>query len=231
MAVGLPTTKAGGGAPVAVWRKGSGSKRLAAALVTAVAAGAALGIVMAAGSGSRDPPAAGSRRSPAAPATFAALTHGTPLPVASLPRVVEGFIDRVAPMMGMSAVTASHGVRLVRSSMGPADFAMYAFLGDRGRPCFYVPRYGGICASIPQSLLTGFYWLIGGGGGGQPSYLIALAADEIQQVSLDVAGESIPVSLRENVAFAEYPVTRATSATVTAHYANGDTRSASLALR
>jgi hypothetical protein len=195
---------------------------MAAALLTAGVAGAALGIVVAAG---------GSGAAPAAPVTFSAVTDGKALPVASLPRFVQGFIDHVAPLMGMQAARASRGVRLVRRSMGTADFAMYAFLDDRGRPCFYVPKYGGICATTLQSSVPGFYWLIGGGGEGQPSYLMALAADEIRRVSLGVGGENIPVSLRKNVAFAEYPVTRAKSATVTVLYANGDTQSASLALR
>jgi hypothetical protein len=110
----------------------------------------------------------------------------------------------------------------------PADFSMYAFLTDRSRPCFYVPKYGGFA---PQPLRVHCLASIGGGGGGQPSYLMALAADEIQRVSLNVAGVNMPVSLRRNVAFAEYPVTRAESATVTGHYADGDTHSASLALR
>jgi hypothetical protein len=228
---------------VAIWRRASRRKRLAAALVTAVVAGAALGIQVAAGpSGATALHVTGAAPgsqvttgrpggAPAARVIFSALTHGKPLPVASLPRSVQGFIDHVAPMMGMKVATASRRVRLVRTSMGRADFSMYAFLSRRGRPCFYVPRFGGICATTLRSSLPGFYWLIGGGGGGQPSYLMALAADEIRRLSLNAAGENISVSLSKNVAFAAYPVTRAKSATVTALYRNGDTQVASVALR
>jgi hypothetical protein len=130
----------------------------------------------------------------------------------------------------MKAAAASRRVRLARTSMGPAEFSMYALLNRRGHPCFYVPRYGGICATTLQSSLPGFYWLIGGGGDGQPSYLMALAADEIRRLSLKVAGENIQVSLHGNVAFADYPLTRAKHALVTAFYADGDRQSASLAL-
>ncbi len=150
----------------------------------------------------------------------------------SLPGSVQRFVDGVAPVMQMSAATAIGRVHLVRRSMGAAGLSIYAFLDLAGRPCFYVPTDGGICATIPHTSPPGFHWLIGTNGNGAPGYLIALAADSIRQVSLRVDGKPVPVSLRHNVVFAQYPnAARAKRAAVTVRYAGGRRRSARLALR
>jgi hypothetical protein len=203
-------------------------KRLAAALAGVIVAGGALGFAVTSGGSSAAPARAVSF---SGPVRFSRLARGTPLAVAAVPRAMDGFIDRFSAPMGMKAEAVSQRVHLARSAMGPARLSMYVFLNDHGRPCFYVPTFGGVCDTPPETSPPGFYWLIGGNGDGQPSYLMALADDAIRAISLKIGGREIPVSLRDDVAFADYPATSAPSAAVTVRYANGRTTRATLALR
>jgi hypothetical protein len=168
-----------------------------------------------------------------APPTFSALSNGQAVPAVSLPSDVERFINLAAPDMGMTPATASTRVHLIRSSMGAAGLDMYAFADNVGRPCFDVPTEGGTCdsdSSDSQTATPGFYWLLGGGDGGNaPSYLIGIAGDNVQTITLTIDGNDVPVSLQKNVAFTEFPNT-AKNATITVQYTNGDEKSDSLAL-
>jgi hypothetical protein len=114
--------------------------------------------------------------------------------------------------------------------MGATALAAYAFVDNQGRPCIYVPTEAGICATSPQPPTPGFYWWIGGGDGGSTSsYLLGIAADNVQRVTLRVDGQSVPVSVKNEVAFAKYP-SSAHSATVTVNYRNGRQTTDSLPL-
>ena len=164
-------------------------------------------------------------------ATFSAVTRGSALSSGSLPSDVQSFVSQAAQAMGISTATASTRIHYVRGSMGTAGLDMYAFVDDLGRPCFYVPTFGGACETISNTTPHGFEWLIGGSDVGSPSYLVALVGDDVRAVSLKIEGANIPVSVQDNGAFAQYRNTTANSAIVTVEYANGTQVSASLALK
>jgi hypothetical protein len=79
----------------------------------------------------------------------------------------------------------------------------------------------------PTNTLTStpdFYWKLGGGNGGdEPSYLIGFAGTDVQSVSLTVDGSSVPVNMRDSVAFAQY-TNSAKTATIVVTCSNGSTK-------
>lgn len=202
------------------WRLVKSKRVIMAALAVAAAIGVTLGVLA----------APGRSVSPQGPFTFAALTNGSPVASASLPADVQTLISLVAPKTGEDASTLSQNVHLVRQSLGPKGLDVYAFEDNSGDPCFDVPAEGGTCGFSAESQTPGLYFRIGGGNGGnEPSYLFALASDNIQSIDLTVDGNDRPVSIENNIAFASYPNT-AKTATVTVHYTNGSTSSDSLSL-
>lgn len=208
----------------------SGPKLLAAGLVVTVAAGAGLGFVVGFGR-STDVASADQADAHAVTVKFSALTHGKPVPAGSLPSPVLHFLNDAAPVVGLTLETASRRVHLLRKSMGSARLDIYAFTDRLGRPCFFVPTDGGMCATIPNASPPSFDWIIGKYRTGSLSYMIALVGTDVRAVKLSVAGNTIPVSLKHSVAFAQFRNSKAKSAAVTIRYSGGTTESASLALR
>lgn len=128
-----------------------------------------------------------------------------------LPAEVRKFVIYAAGASHISRDAALARVKILRSNVGSARGGLYAFVGDSGAPCFILTHYGGTCATAGSS---GLAWVIGGGGqDGNPDVLIALAPDDVTAVSLTVDGRNVPVSLHQNVAYAEFP-TGSTSAEV-----------------
>lgn len=99
---------------------------------------------------------------------------------------------------------AASGVRLLRSDLGVGARDAYAFRASTGAICFYLTEEVGACPNRPDMGDAGLQWTIGGGDGATPANLFALAADDVTAVDLTVDGKPVPVSLANNVAFAEF---------------------------
>jgi hypothetical protein len=161
-----------------------------------VAAGAIL-VVELAGSGS-----AGRAPSPGVSAGVAALDRLPP--ATDVPQSVVQFVDFVAPQRGSDPKQALARVRRLRSGLGKTHADLYAFRSGAGAPCFILVGEVGACARSASDGTPGLQWTIGGGMPGNPSDLVAIASDDVAAVGLAVDGAPIPVSLANNVAFAEY---------------------------
>jgi hypothetical protein len=166
-------------------------------VMVAVAAGAALVAQLArSGSASRPP-------SPGVSAGVAALDR---LPAATdVPQSVVQFVDFVAPQRDSDPQQALARIRRLRSGLGKTHADLYAFRSGTGAPCFILVGEVGACARSATDGTPGLQWTIGGGMPGNPSNLVAIASDDVAAVGLAVDGTPVPVSLVNNVAFAEYP--------------------------
>lgn len=160
--------------------------------------------------------------SPRSPESFAALVN-LPAP-AQVPQAVLEFANRAAPVMGVNASALVRRARLLRQNLGERSRSVWAFADDRGRPCYVVSDSGGGCATLDTISPAGLHWSVGGGYPDEPAPFFALADDSIAAVSLLVDGVDVPVSLKNNVAYATYPNT-AKIAVITAHYSDGSAQS------
>ena len=147
----------------------------------------------------------------------------------TLPTDVAQFIARAAVPTESKVENLEARVRLVRTNLGTQKSDVYAFSDDHGRPCIYVTKLLGSCATVANTNTPGFYWSIGGGYPNSPSSLIGIATDDIAKVVLTIDGDKVDVPLVNNLAFVEYP-SGARHASVTVTYGDGSEKTASLNL-
>lgn len=125
-------------------------------------------------------------------------------PVANVPPEVDEFIGFAARGPNVDQAKARAGLRLLRTGLGQDGKSVYAFRNELGSPCFVLAGEGGACAPKPENGTPGLHWLIGGGSADQPASLVGIVADDVTEVQLQVDGALVPVSIANNVAFAEY---------------------------
>jgi hypothetical protein len=132
-----------------------------------------------------------------------------------VPGDVRRFVAWAAGASHLSNETALARLKLLRSGVGSARSSLYAFVGGAGEPCFYLTHYGGTCGAAGSSASA---WVIGGGGqNGDPDVLVGLAPDDVTRVTLTVDGRSVPVSLNQNVIYAQFGTGAATAEVATTH--------------
>lgn len=123
-----------------------------------------------------------------------------------------------------SAAAPVDTVRLLRSGLGREGRSVYAYRSN-GVVCFLLTGEGGTCGN------PGFIWTLGGGDGvTDDGALVGVATDNVNDVRLVVDGNEVPVSLKDNVAYADLPL-GGSNATITVTYADGQTTRDSLALK
>ena len=149
---------------------------------------------------------------------------------ARLPDEVGAFVKYEAVVTQTDPATARAGVRKLRANLGEDHASVYAFRSRTGSPCFILTGYGGACAQDPRDGTPGLHWMIGGGHDDAPSVLAGVAGDDVSAVRLTVDGRSSPVSLVDNVVFAEFPRS-ATNATIRLSHRNGAQNSVDVSLR
>jgi len=158
---------------------------------------ALVGVRLAAsGSAGREPP-------PGVSAGVSALDRLPP--AGAVPPEVVRFVRAVAPQRGTDPDRALAQVRKLRTGLGVTHADLYAFRSATGAPCFILLGEVGLCPRSATDGSPGLQWTIGGGMPGNPSNLVAIASDDVAAVGLVIDGAPIPVSLANNVAFAEYP--------------------------
>lgn len=109
-----------------------------------------------------------------------------------------------APALGASVAEIMARVRLLRSGLGTHRRDVYA-LRINGAVCFLLTGEGGTCSSKDGT--SSFTWTIGGGDGiTDAGALVGIAADDVKEIGLVVDGVRIPVSLENNVAYADLPL-------------------------
>jgi len=124
---------------------------------------------------------------------------------ASIPPEVARFVDSAAQATASNAVEARGQIRVLRSDLGRAGRSVYGFLNVNGSPCVYVIGDSGFCAKRPADGTPGLHWAIGGGYAEVPSNLLGVASDDVVQVKLVIDGAEVPLSLKNNIAYAEFP--------------------------
>jgi hypothetical protein len=132
-----------------------------------------------------------------------------------LPAEVQRFVAFAAENTHISRDTALARVRLLRSGLGFARGDLYALVGGAGAPCFILTHYGGTCgvAGSGQSA-----WVLGGGGqDGNPNVLVGLTPDDVTAIRLTLDGRDVPVSLDQNVVFAQFPTGGKSAQIATTH--------------
>ncbi|HEX6699370.1 MAG TPA: hypothetical protein VF101_01420 [Gaiellaceae bacterium] len=167
------------------------------AVALAAAAAASAGAVVANAVLADDPPPAG------VSAGVSSLVRLPP--VSALPRPVARFVEVSARARATDPEGAKRRVRRLRSDLGTTHADVYAFANSAGAPCFILVDEVGLCPARPTDGSPGLQWTIGGGYPGSPSNLVGIASDDVVSVDLSVDGTSVPVSLRNNVVFGEYP--------------------------
>jgi hypothetical protein len=139
-------------------------------------------------------------------------------------------VAELARFAGSSPASAVAGLRRARAGVGQTNADIFAFRNDRGRACIVVLEWIGFCEPDEGSSTPGLDWSIGGGDADTPSRLIAVYSDDVVRVSLAVDGNAVPVSMANNVAYAEFPST-AGLATFTAFRADGRSNSVDISLQ
>jgi len=175
------------------------SRRTRLAFVAAATLGAAalVGVRLAAsGSAGQEPP-------PGVSAGVSALDRLPP--ARAVPPEVVRFVRAVAPQRATDPERALGQIRRLRAGLGKTRADLYAFRSATGAPCFILVGEVGLCPRSATDGSPGLQWTIGGGMPGNPSNLVAIASDDVAAVGLAVDGTPVPVSLVNNVAFAEYP--------------------------
>jgi hypothetical protein len=86
-------------------------------------------------------------------------------------------------------------IRRLRAGVGRD---IYGFKDGAGSFCLLYVGFASNCATLDDLRQTRARWTIGAGT------LIALVTDDVEKVGLTVDGRSYPVSLINNVAFAQY---------------------------
>jgi hypothetical protein len=165
--------------------------------VATLGAAALVGVRLA-GSGS-----AGQEPPPGVSAGVSALDRLPP--ARAVPSEVVRFVRAVAPQRGTDPERALRQIRRLRTGLGKTRADLYAFRSATGAPCFILVGEVGLCPRSATDGTPGLQWTIGGGMPGNPSDLVAIASDDVAAVGLAVDGTPVPVSLANNVAFAEYP--------------------------
>jgi hypothetical protein len=131
----------------------------------------------------------------------AALDH---LPILSvLPGEIANSVQRLAAFDGTDAAAASHAVRLTHGTLGSRD-GIYAFKDSRGNVCI-IEAVSLFCNPDGGTSTPGINWGIGGGDAQNPSRFVAVYSDDVAGISLTVDGSDVPVSMRNNIAYAEFP--------------------------
>jgi hypothetical protein len=148
---------------------------------------------------------------------------------ARIPDEVATFVKYEAAVTGTDPAKAREGLRKLRANLGKDHANLYVFRSRTGSPCFILTGYGGACAQDPRDGTPGLHWMIGGGHDDAPSVLVGIAGDDVSRVRLTVDGRSSPVSLADNVVFAEFPRS-ADSATIQLHHENGAQNSVDVSL-
>ncbi len=165
---------------------------------------------------------------PPANSQVSALTR-LPAP-ATIPGQVQSFLTTFGAETGTSATDASSDVRLLRKGLGASKSDdVYAFPSASGAVCFILLGVSATCGHQGDTQTPGLSWMIGGGDATTPSRFVAVAVDDITAVTLEVDGSSVPVSLVNNVAYAEFP-SDAKAATIHVERADGSSSSAQLSL-
>jgi hypothetical protein len=139
-------------------------------------------------------------------------------PAASLPTAVyewAGVVGRRTPR--------AQATRLLRADLGGQKSRVYAFRNAKGGVCFLNPGYAGSCSTAEHLRRTGAQWLVGAGR------FVAVVTDDVDRVALSVDETVYPVSIANNVAFAEFPSGGA-SAQIDIWYANGSTQRSTVQL-
>jgi hypothetical protein len=142
-------------------------------------------------------------------------------PAATLPDKIVEILGVLPPaVVDKSTVVAKQRVRLLRSDLGVGRTGFYAFRSKSGSVCFIVEEHSAVCPSRLSAGEPGLLWSIGGGTETVPAALVGVAADNVASIGLIVDRVPVPVTIKNNAAFAELPPA-ADTATITIVYADG----------
>jgi hypothetical protein len=146
------------------------------------------------------------------PGTTAGVSALDKLPAqASIPAQVQDFLTSYARATNTPEAQARAGIRLLRSDLGSRHASVYAFRSRAGSVCFILTGLSATCAHKASDGTPGMHWMVGGGDAISPSALIGIASDDVKSVTLTVDGASIAVSLKNNVAYGEFPAAAQTA--------------------
>jgi len=118
---------------------------------------------------------------------------------------VRSAIDLLAHAGNTDATSAFASVRLLRRGLGSDGSDLYGFQSESGSPCVVLIGHAGFCARSPDAGTPGLHWALGGATAQSPGRLLGIASDDVSGVSLEIDGSAVPVSLADNVVYAEFP--------------------------
>jgi hypothetical protein len=147
-------------------------------------------------------------------AGVSALDRANEAPLAPT-REMRLFARYNARSLGVGEAQVLSRFRLLRKDLGPSRRAVYALRID-GTVCFLLTGEGGTCSSTDGT--SSFTWTIGGGDGvTDAGALVGIAADDVAGIDLYVDRAPVRVSLLDNVAYADLPLSGRTAEIIVRH--------------
>ena len=141
--------------------------------------------------------------------------------LSTVPSSVTQAVQRLALFDGSDPSAALKDVLLPHPG-ATVGSSVYAFKDDHGNPCIVSVGLTLFCNPDSGTSVPGINWSIGGGDPENPSKFIAVYSNDVSSVSLTVDGTDFPVSMNNNIAYAEFPAA-SKSAVFTVAYTDGRT--------
>ena len=147
----------------------------------------------------------------------------------SLPRIA---LEHSAAAVGISTSEAEQRLRLLQNglTLGPGRTqghgSLYAFQGSPGTACMFLTGQGGTCVT-PQSVdySQSVMWGVFSGYPGETPAIVALVADNVRAVEVDISGNTRSIPIVNNSVYADLTGSSTTpTVSLIVHFADGTSK-------
>jgi hypothetical protein len=167
------------------------------------------------------------------PGFTAGLSTFDRLPPAEWPSSMHRIaLERSAAAVGISTSEAEQRLRLLQTglTLGPEQTqgqgSLYAFQERPGTACMFLTGQGGTCVT-PQSVdyVQSVMWAVFPGYPGETPAIVALVADNVRRVEVDISGNTRSIAIVNNSVYADL-TGQSTTANVSliVHFADGTSK-------
>jgi hypothetical protein len=167
------------------------------------------------------------------PGFSAGLSAFDRLPQATWPSSIPRFaLDRSAEAVGITPTEAERRLRLLQTGLTlgtgttRGEGSLYAFQGSPGTACIFLTGQGGTCVTPRmtnnnQSVMWGVF----PGYPGETPAIVALVADNVREVEVDISGVTRSIPVVNNSVYADlHGLTRTATISLIVHFADGTTK-------
>jgi hypothetical protein len=167
------------------------------------------------------------------PGFSAGLSAFDRLPPAAWPSTIPRFaLDRSAEVVGITPSEAEQRLRLLQTglTLGPGrtrgEGRLYAFQGSPGTACIFLTGQGGTCVTPRMTnYVQSVMWGVFPGYPGETPAVVALVADNVRAVDVDISGITRSVPIINNSIYADLTgLTSTDTISLIVHFADGTTK-------